>query len=287
MNLTGKAKLAGVMGWPVGHSRSPRLHGYWLEKYKIDGAYVPLSVRPEDLGVALTALPKLGFAGVNLTIPHKEAALALVARVEETARLIGAVNTIVVEPDLSLTAWNTDVIGFEAALREGAPYLDTTGHAVVLGAGGAARAVLAALTNLGFWKIGIVNRTQDRALALAKSLRRLGEVRGVVNWDCVDWEKRAKALEGATLLVNTTSLGMRGQPALDLDLSALPKTAVVADIVYVPLETPLLTAARARGNSVVDGLGMLLHQARPGFKAWFGIDPAVTPALRAHVLGDG
>jgi shikimate dehydrogenase len=282
VSLTGKARIAGVMGWPVSHSRSPRLHGYWLEQYAIDGAYVPLPVRPEHLGAALAALPKLGFAGVNLTIPHKEAALTHLQQVEARARLIGAVNTIVVEADGSLSGSNTDVVGFEAALRAGAPALDTTRPAVLLGAGGAARAIIAALHSLGFSRVRLVNRTAAKAKVLAESFAPLG-----LGFETVDWNARARALSDAGLLVNATSLGMTGQPPLDLDLSALPRSAVVSDIVYVPLETPLLAAARARGLLTVDGLGMLLHQARPGFKAWFGVDPAVTPALRAHVLGGG
>jgi shikimate dehydrogenase len=263
------------MGWPVAHSRSPRLHGYWLKHYGLDGSYEALPVKPENLGAALRALPERGFAGVNLTIPHKEAALAHVTRIDDAACAIGAVNTIVVEPDGTLSGSNTDVSGFAAALSEGAPKLDRNGPAVVLGAGGAARAVLAALGGLGFSRITLINRTPERARALAQTP-------GI---ELVDWASRARALEGASLLVNTTSLGMSGQPPLDLDLAALPAFATVMDIVYVPLETPLLAAARARGLVAVDGLGMLLHQARPGFKAWFGVDPAVTPALRAHVLG--
>jgi shikimate dehydrogenase len=278
MTISGKAKLAGVMGWPVGHSRSPRLHGYWLEKHGIDGAYVPLAVRPDDLGAALRALPKLGFRGCNLTVPHKEAALTIVDRVDAAARRIGAVNTVVVEADGSLSGSNTDAPGFIANLRQGAPGLALAGKsAVVLGAGGAARAVVVGLIDAGVTYIRLANRSADRTRILVDAF-----APAVVG---IAWDKRAQALEGADLLVNTTSLGMTGEPPLDLALDALPVTATVTDIVYAPLETPLLAAARARGNGVVDGLGMLLHQAVPGFAAWFGATPTVTPELRAHVLG--
>lgn len=278
MTISGKAKLAGVMGWPVGHSRSPRLHGYWLEKHGIDGAYVPLAVRPDDLGAALRALPKLGFRGCNLTVPHKEAALTIVDRVDAAARRIGAVNTVVVEADGSLSGSNTDAPGFIANLRQGAPGLALAGKsAVVLGAGGAARAVVVGLIDAGVTYIRLANRSADRTRILVNAF-----APAVVG---IAWDKRAQALEGADLLVNTTSLGMEGEPPLELALDALPETATVTDIVYAPLETALLAAARARGNGVVDGLGMLLHQAVPGFAAWFGTTPDVTAELRAHVLG--
>lgn len=275
IEIRGTTRLAAVMGWPVKHSRSPRLHSYWLALYGIDGAYVPLSVDPKAVATALRALPVLGFAGTNLTVPHKEAALSIVDRVHPVAQRVGAVNTVVVAADGTLEGRNTDAYGFLAALEQDAPGWNTDRPAVVLGAGGAARAVLVALIDAGVRDIRVVNRTRARAEAMAS----LGTpVR------TVDWAARGAALEGAGLLVNTTMLGMGGQPPLDLDLAALPSDAVVNDIVYAPLETPLLAAARARGNTVVDGLGMLLHQARPAFQAFFGQDPAVTPALRAHVL---
>jgi shikimate dehydrogenase len=273
--VTGKAKVAGVMGWPVGHSRSPRLHGYWLERYAIDGAYVPLPVTPENLGPAVRGLAALGFAGANLTIPHKEAVMPLLDAVDETARRIGAVNTIVVGPDGELAGSNTDAYGFIENLRAGAPaWRAVSGPAVIIGAGGAAKAVAVALADAGVRDIRIVNRTEARARALAEA----------IGASTVAWEARRAALDGAALVVNASALGMTGQPPLDLDLSPLPESAVVNDIVYAPLETPLLAAARARGNPVVDGIGMLLHQGRPGFRAWFGVDPAVDDALRAHVL---
>jgi len=277
MTLTGKARVAGVMGWPVGHSLSPRLHGYWLSEYGIDGAYVPFPVMPDRLAEALRALPALGIAGVNLTVPHKVAACGLVDTLDDAARRIGAINTVVVGPDGALEGRNTDAYGFIAAIAETAPgWRAADAPCVVIGAGGAARAVCVALQDAGAAEIRVINRTSARARELAAAL---GPPLGVVGWD-----DRAEALAGAGLLVNATSLGMIGQPALDLDLGRLPADAVVDDIVYAPLETPLLAGARARGNPLVDGLGMLLHQARPGFAAWFGRDPRVTPAVRAHVL---
>ena len=268
---------AGVMGWPVAHSRSPVLHGFWLEQYRIDGEYVLLPVPPDGLATALRALPAQGFAGCNLTIPHKEAALALVDRVDARARRIGAVNTVVVAPDGSLDGSNTDAFGFHANLTTSLPgWSAAAGAAVVLGAGGAAHAVVAALVDNGAPEIRLLNRHRARAEALAAALG--GPVA------VFDWSERAAALDGAALLVNATSLGQSGQPPLELPLDALPTRAVVTDLVYVPLETVLLAAARARGNACVDGLGMLLHQARPGFQAWFGVMPEVTPALRRRVL---
>jgi shikimate dehydrogenase len=274
--LSGRARLAGVMGWPVAHSLSPRLHGHWLHRYGIDGAYVPLPVPPERLEQALSALPALGFAGVNLTIPHKERAVSLVDRLSPMAERIGAVNTVVVEADGTLSGENTDGFGFIAALSESAAgWRPEAGPAVLLGAGGAARAVAVALLDAGVPEVRLLNRTPERARALAD------ELGGSVH--AADWAARAAALDGAALLVNTTSLGMRGQPPLVLTLDALPRTALVTDVVYTPLITPLLAIAQARGNPVVDGLGMLLHQARPGFRAWFGVDAEVDNDLRAVV----
>jgi shikimate dehydrogenase len=279
MTVTGKARLAGVLGWPVSHSRSPVLHNFWLAKYGIDGAYVPLAVRPEDLADAVRALAKLGFAGANVTVPHKEAALRLVDDADSTARRVGAVNTIIVQRGGRLAGRNSDVFGFLAALDARTPdWRAAFGAAVVLGAGGAARAIVAALQDAGAREIRVVNRTRSRAEALARdfgSTTRAGA-----------WEERGQALSGATILVNATTLGMAGSPPLDLPLDALPKGAIVADIVYVPLRTPLLHDAAKRGNRTVDGLEMLLHQARPGFEAWFGRAPEVTDDLRRHVLAD-
>jgi shikimate dehydrogenase len=280
MTITGKARLAGIMGWPVAHSRSPLLHGFWLAQTGVDGAYVPLPVRPDQLEQALRALPVLGFRGCNLTIPHKERALAVVDRVEPLARRIGAANTIVVGDDGSLEARNTDAFGFRENLRDAVPgWNPTAGPAVVLGAGGSARAVVAALSDAGVAAIRLVNRTRSRAETLAAAL-----ATPVTAITVHSWEEAAAALDGAGLLVNTTSLGMTGQPPLALDLAMLPVAAAVVDIVYVPLATPLLEAARRRGNRVADGLGMLLHQGRPGFEAWFGQPVEVTAAQRAAVL---
>jgi shikimate dehydrogenase len=279
MIISGTARLAGVVGWPVEHSRSPRLHGYWLDHYRIDGAYVPLAIRPEDLARALRALPMLGFAGVNVTIPHKEAALGLVDSLDPVASRVGAVNTIVITAEGRLCGSNTDGYGFLENLRAGAPSWDpTAGPATVLGAGGAARAVIVALLDAGVPEIRLLNRTRTRADALVA----LGRARIRV----YDWHDDRPALARATLLVNATSLGMAGQPTLDVDLTSLAKGAVVSDIVYVPLMTDLLARAKAEGYVAIDGLGMLLHQARPGFAAWFGREPAVTDTLRTFVLSD-
>lgn len=274
MILSGKARLAGVLGWPVGHSRSPRLHGYWLQELGIDGTYVPLPVRPEDFATVLRALPKMGFAGANVTVPHKEQALALVDEVEPLAARIGAVNTLVVRADGSILGQNTDAFGFLQNLLAGSSWRADKGPAVVLGAGGAARAVVAALVDAGVAEIRLVNRDLGRAERLAADIGGPVSARA---WDRLD-------LEGAALLVNTTSLGMAGQPPLRLDLDALPTDAVVNDIVYAPLMTELLLAARARGNPVVDGLGMLLWQAVRGFSQWFGQTPKISAELRDFVL---
>lgn len=271
-------RKAGVMGWPVEHSRSPALHGFWLKTYGIDGSYDRLPVAPDDLKTALAGLHRDGFSGVNLTVPHKESALSLVDALTSEARRIGAINTIFISVDGKLQGANTDGYGFITNLRTGAPaYEPAAGPAVVLGAGGAARAVCCALQDAGVPEVRVINRTMARAEALAQALGR-----PLVS---VPWENIGDAMKDAALLVNTTTLGMKGQPALEIDLALLPITAVVNDIVYVPLETPLLAAARARGNHVVDGLGMLLYQAQLGFEGWFGVRPDVTPALRAHVLG--
>jgi shikimate dehydrogenase len=280
MSITGAARLAGIMGWPVAHSRSPALHGFWLAEHGIDGAYVPLAVRPEHLEQALRALPALGFRGCNLTIPHKQAALAVMNRIDPFARAIGAMNTVVIASDGGLEGSNTDVFGFRENLREQAPDWDPrAGPAVVLGAGGSARAIVASLAASGVPEIYLVNRTIERAEALARDLRQLSS-RIVVH----GWAERERVLGEAGILVNTTSLGMDKEPALEISLAALPLAAVVVDIVYAPLETALMATARRRGHRVVDGLGMLLHQGRPGFEAWFGTPAHVTPALRAAIL---
>jgi len=280
MPITGAARLAGIMGWPVAHSRSPALHGFWLAEHGIDGVYVPLAVEPSRIEQALRALPALGFRGCNLTIPHKQAALAVMDRVDPFARRIGAMNTVIVAADGSLEGSNTDVFGFRENLREQAPNWDAkAGPAVVLGGGGSARSVVAALIAAGAPEIRLVNRTAAHAEALARDLAQ-AEARITIH----AWETRNAVLRDAGILVNTTSLGMDKEPPLHIDINGLPLSAVVVDIVYVPLETGLLAAARQRGHPVVDGLGMLLHQGRPGFEAWFGVAVGVTPALRAAIL---
>ena len=269
--------LAGVMGWPVAHSRSPVLHTYWIEHYGLRGAYVLLPVQPQQLPAAIAGLKVLGFAGCNLTIPHKVASLQLVDAVDPVARRIGAINTIVVGADGSTRGVNTDGFGFLHSLLEEHPrWRADAGPAAVLGAGGAARAVIVSLQEQGAPEIRILNRTLATARSLADEFGQ--PVRAV------PWEQRSAALDGCALLVNTTNQGMSGQPALDLNLDTLPGHALVADVVYIPLETPLLVAARGRGNPTVNGLGMLLHQARPAFEAWFGVLPDVTPQLRQRVL---
>lgn len=265
---SGRAKLAGVMGWPVEHSCSPRLHGFWLEKHGIDGAYVPLSVEPRHFGQALRMTAVMGFRGINVTVPHKTMALEVVDEADDVARRIGAVNAVTVREDGSLMGTNTDGYGFMAHLMATAPqWLAEQGPVVVIGAGGAARAITAALCDAGVPEVRLVNRTVARAEAVAV---KLGEPIKVIPWIA-----RTSALEDASLVVNTTTQGMSGQPALDLDITGLGDDAIVYDIVYSPLETPLLKAARAAGKTAVDGLGMLIHQARPSFKAWFGVEPEI------------
>ena len=274
MSLSGKALLAGVMGWPISHSRSPCVHGYWLEKYAIDGAYVPLAVVPDRFEEALKGLQAAGFRGVNVTVPHKEAALRACDTLDPDAKRIGAVNTIVFGDDGSIQGSNTDAYGFIENIRQTAAW--SGGVAVVLGAGGAARAICVSLIDAGATQIHLINRTKSRAESLAREFGNKIRVE--------DWKNRSNTLLNASLLVNTTSLGMTGQPPLDINLDVLPTAAIVNDIVYAPLETPLLATARSRCNITIDGLGMLLHQARPGFEIWFGTDPEVTEAMRNIVL---
>jgi shikimate dehydrogenase len=275
-------RRACVIGWPVEHSRSPLIHRYWLKQYGIDGAYEKEAVRPDDLAPFLGALEDRGYAGANVTLPHKEAALRLAAVADEAARAIGAANTLWLDRAGRLNASNTDAYGFVTNLNAEAPdWNEGRRPVLVLGAGGAARAILHGLLAEGAGRIFLANRTRGRAEVLA------GAYGPAVS--AVDWRDRERALAGCGLLVNATSLGMVGKERLDLDLASLAPGAVVADIVYSPLETELLAAAGARGNPTVDGLGMLLHQAVPGFERWFGVRPSVTSALRAHVaasLGD-
>jgi shikimate dehydrogenase len=261
--ITGNARLAGVLGWPVAQSRSPRLHNHWLATHGIDGAYVPLPVCPGDFAAVVDGLRRAGFRGANVTIPHKEAAFAVCDQVDDSARRAGAVNTLLFAEG-TVHGSNTDGLGFIANLR--AHGVDpAAGPALLLGAGGAARAIAAALLACGT-QVTCTNRTPARADTLAAALPGLR---------VLPWEDRSAALADHALLVNTTSLGMRGHPPLDIGLAAAPPTMAVADIVYVPLQTPLLRQAANNGLRTVPGLGMLLHQAVPGFAAWFGVTPVV------------
>lgn len=276
MNETHPFKLAGVMGWPVAHSRSPKLHGYWLAHYGIAGAYVPLPVAPGRVADALRGLSALGFSGCNVTIPHKLEVMKLVDTVDPLAQRIGAVNTVVVDKDDTLFGFNTDGYGFVESVRDvRKDWKADAGPVVILGAGGGARAIVVTLIAEGAKDIRLLNRTAERADELATTAGPQVRV--------LPWDKRADALDGAALLVNTTSQGMVGQPPLDIALDALPATALVSDIVYNPLLTPLLASAKARGNTIVDGLGMLLHQARPAFRAFYGVMPEVTAELRKEI----
>ncbi len=272
--LSGKARVAGIVGWPVGHSRSPRVHGFWLRRHGIDGAYVPLPVRPGQFGTAMHGLAAAGFAGANVTIPHKVDAFAFCDELDDAARRAGSVNTLVFA-DGRVQGRNTDGFGFIANLRD--HLIDpAAGPALVLGAGGAARAVAASLTELGAL-VTITNRTRARAEALVAQLSGLR---------VVPWHLRSEVLRDHALVVNTTPLGMSGHDALELDLGSGGPALVVADLVYTPLETSLLRAARRHGLRAIDGLGMLLHQARPGFAAWFGVNPTVDQELRQFIAAD-
>jgi shikimate dehydrogenase len=269
--------LAGVMGWPIAHSRSPLIHSHWIAEHGLRGAYVPLAVNPVHLPQALAGLKALGFAGCNLTLPHKIEALSWLDETDPVAKRIGAVNTLTVRTDGSLHGTNTDAFGFIQSLYEAqSAWRADAGPAVVLGAGGAARAVVWALADAGAKDIRLLNRSPDKAQAMADEFGL--PVKALL------WSERHAALDGAALLVNTTTQGMQGQPVLDLQLDALPTHALVSDIVYTPLQTDLLLRAAARGNPTVNGLGMLLHQARPAFASWFGVMPEVTPDLWTKVL---
>ncbi len=270
--LTGSSRLAGVAGWPVAHSRSPRIHNTWLSRYGIDGVYVPLPIRPEDFSSVIPALAKAGFAGVNVTIPHKEAAFAICARIDDFARRAGAVNTLIFTPH-GIEGLNTDGYGFVANLRAHGVN-PAAGPVLILGAGGAARGIGVALQDEGA-QITITNRTPERAVALAAALPPA---------KVLPWESRDAALGDYALLVNTTSLGMVNEPPLPMSLSRAAPGLTVADIIFAPLETQLLADARLQGLQAVGGLGMLLHQAVPGFEAWFGIRPVVDDELYRIVV---
>ena len=265
--------LAGVVGWPISHSFSPLMHNYWIKQNKCIGLYLPLAVQPSGLATALSVLKPLGFSGCNVTIPHKQMALKIVDEVDETANTIGAISCITVKKNGSLLGTNNDWYGFVTNLKYKYPgWRADTGPAVVIGAGGASRAVCYGLMHEGVKEIRLVNRTLYSADLLASQLG--------TSIKPLPWETRHKALEGVTIVVNTTSQGMIGQPALNLSLDHLPKNAIAADIIYTPLETPFLTMAKKRGNPTLNGIGMLLYQGIPAWKQWFNIEPTVSLELR-------
>jgi shikimate dehydrogenase len=277
MSSSAEFGLVGIVGWPVAHSRSPIIHKYWLGVHRIPGTYVPLAVQPERLPDALRGLVALGFRGCNVTMPHKLTAMAHLDRVNETARRIGAVNTIVVERDGTLSGFNNDGNGFVQSLRDARPdWRGDAGPALILGAGGAARAVLVALLENGATEIRIANRTAEKAQAMADEFG--------PSVKAIAWSDRNAAMADLALLVNATDRGMIGKPALDVTMDRLPTSALVGDLIYTPPETPFLLQARQRGNLTVNGLGLLLNQARLGFQAWFGVLPEVTQTLREAIL---
>ena len=268
--------LAGVMGWPVAHTRSPAIHNHWIARYGLKGAYVQLPVQPDRLEAAIRGLPALGFAGCNVTVPHKVSAMRLMDELHPAARRVAAINTIVVQPDGRLLGMNNDCAGYIQSLRDADPaWRGDAGPALVLGAGGAARAIVVALLDEGVPVLRITNRTLERAQALAEAFGDRVKV--------VPWAERNEAMTGVSLLVNTTTQGMHGQAPLDVTLEVLPAAAMVSDAIYIPMETPLLAQARLRGHRTVNGLGMLLNQARPAFQSWFGVLPEITPELRAAI----
>jgi len=268
--------IAGLLCWPAFQSRSPVIHNHWLAHYGIAGRYVLFPVPPERLEAAVRGIAALGLRGCNVTTPHKQAIFPLLDRVDDLARKIGAVNTVVVEPDGTLTGFNNDGNGFIQSLRDADPsWRPDTGPIAVLGAGGAARAVVASLVAQGAREIRLLNRTREKAEEIAAAVGPAVKVHA--------WDERAEALDGIAMLCNATSLGMTGKGPLEIALDCLPRHALVGDLIYLPPETPLLAAARARGNVTVNGLGLLLNQARPAFKAWFGVMPEITPTLHAAI----
>lgn len=270
-------KKAGVIGFPVHHSKSPLIHNYWLEKYGLQARYDAYEVKPEELGDFVFSLKEKGFSGINVTVPHKVAVMKLMDSVSDAAQKAGAVNTVIVGKDGALFGHNTDGSGFLANVSEQKKDFDVKQKPVViLGTGGAARGVCAALVLAGAPEIRLAYRTREKAENLATS------VGG--NFRLIEWSKKEKALEGAGLLANATTLGMNGFDPLEIDLSGLDESAVVADLVYSPLKTELLKQAAERGHITADGLGMLLHQARPAFQAWFDVMPDITSELRELVL---
>jgi shikimate dehydrogenase len=273
MTQSDKFLLAGVVGWPVMHSRSPLMHNYWMEQQGLNGTYVPLAIKPGELDAALRAMHPLGFAGCNVTIPHKLEAMKIVDEVDEVATKIGAISCIVVREDGTLFGTNNDWLGFLGNIKQQAPdWRAEAGSIAVIGAGGGSRAVCYGLMQEGATEIRLVNRTHEKALAIAEEFN--GPIR------VLPWKERHDALEGAAMVVNTTSQGMDGEAALNLKLDKLSPTALAADIIYTPLETPFLSDARERGNPTVNGLGMLIHQGPPAWKRWFDVIPMVTEELR-------
>lgn len=272
-----KIPLAGVIGHPIAHSKSPKLHKHWLKLHNLPGDYVPMDVRDQDLEQVLRTLPKAGFVGANVTIPHKEAVFRIADKVTDRATLIGAANTLIFQSDGQILADNTDGYGFIANLKQGAPdWQPDAGPATILGAGGAARAVIASLIDAGVSEILLTNRTKPKSEALKEEFGSKVRV--------IDWVQAGNAVEEAATLINTTSLGMVGQPPLRVPLDGLKAATVVTDIVYTPLETPLLISAKEVGCVTVDGLGMLLHQAVPAFERWFGVRPEVDEQTRQAIL---
>ena len=267
----------GVMGWPVAHSRSPFIHNHWIQQHELRGVYGLFAVHPNHLEAAIQGIKALGLAGSNITIPHKVEAMKYMDWVDPLATRMGAINTIVVQPDGALHGFNNDGFGYIESLHEAQPaWRANAGPSVVLGAGGAARAIIVSLLDAGATEIRVLNRTYSKAEKLAQEFG--------AHVKALNWSDRSEALANASLLVNTTNQGMHGEEALDIELDRLPTSALVSDAIYTPLETPLLAAARMRGNTTVNGLGMLLHQARPAFEAWFGVMPEVTPQLRKVIL---
>lgn len=276
MTMT-KIPLAGVIGCPIAQSKSPQLHRHWLQQHGIAGHYIPMHVEPEDLADAIRMMPKMGFVGANVTIPHKEAVMDIADQVTDRAKVIGAANTLIFREDGSILADNTDGYGFITNLHQGAPNWDPqSGPTVVLGAGGACRAVVASLLEAGVPEILLTNRTRERAEQLRSEFGDRIRVE--------DWIQAGNIIEEGALVVNTTSLGMTGKPRLRVPLDGLRQDAVVTDLIYAPLKTELLSYAEEVGCTVVDGLGMLLHQAVPGFERWFGVRPEVDADTRAALL---
>jgi shikimate dehydrogenase len=275
--MSKKYIISGVMGWPVAHSRSPLIHNHWIQQYQLNGAYGLFPVPPEKLHEAILGIKALGLAGCNVTIPHKVTAMQHMDWVDPLAQQMGAINTVVLQPNGELHGFNTDGIGYIQSLKdEDANWQADERPIVVIGAGGAARGIVLSLIHAGASHIRLVNRTNANALAMAD------EFGPAVT--AVAWSQRHECLSDASLLINTTNQGMDGQAALDLDLAQLPESALVSDAIYIPLETPLLQQARARGNTTINGLGMLLNQARPGFEAWFGVTPEITPSLKQKLI---